>query len=114
MTSRGAAEITTNVNRQSSTPVEEIDERPDIAAQANAAPGLDQMLPPHAAELGVVANQVGELTTLLDQVASSQPVDLPLKIGRANQLTEHHARIVETQRLVEIRRDEEMPRRGNL
>ncbi len=113
ITSLGAAEITKNENRWPSTPrVEKVDERLDVAAQPNAPSGLLEVLAPHAPELRVVTNQVRQLAPLLDQVAPGQPVDLFLEAGGANQLAQYHPRIVEAERLVEVRRDQKVLRRS--
>ena len=80
MTSRGAAEITKNENRYAvEAALEELDQRRNVAGAAARAAGLDQVLAPDAAELGIVANQVGELAPLLDEVAPGQAVDLLLE-----------------------------------
>ena len=68
--------------------LEKVDERRDVAAQPHAPAGFLEVLAPHAAELRIVANQVGELAALLDEVAPGQPVDLLLEAGGANQLAE--------------------------
>ena len=77
-------------------------------AQADAAPRLDQVLLAHAAELGVVADEVGQLPALVHEVARGQALDLRLEIGGADQLAEDQPRIVEAEGLVEIRRQQEV------
>ena len=111
MTSRGAAEITKNENRWPSKPaIEEVDQRRDVVPQPDQPARLDQVLTPDAAELGVVPNQVGQLAALLHEIAPRQAVDLVLKVRGPDELAEDQAGVVETERLIEIRRDQEMPR----
>ena len=74
------------------------------AAQPDAAARLDQVLAAHAAELRVVPDQVGQLAALLDEVAGREARDLLFEARHAEQLAQHDARIVEAERLVEIRR----------
>src|SRR5690242_17534229 len=56
------------------------------------------------AELGIVQQQVGELTALLNEVQLGHPVRLALELaGRdAEYLGKNIPRVVETQRLIEI------------
>ena len=91
-------------------PVEELDQRRDVAPQPDQPARLDQVLAPDAAELGVVPNQVGQLATLLHEIAPRQALDLLLKTPGPEDLAEDQAGVVETERLIEIRRDEKMPR----
>ena len=79
--------------------------------QADTAAGLDQVLAPDAAKLGVVPDQIGELAALVDEIAAPQSVDFGVERGHAEPLGEHNARIVEAQCLVEVRRHEKMPQR---
>src|SRR4029078_13400927 len=69
------------------------------------------MLAPHAAVLGIVADEIGELAALLHQVAVRESLDLLLEATHAEQFAQFEAGIVEAQRLVEIRREQEMSRR---
>ena len=88
--------------------LEEVDQRRDVAAQPDPPPGLDQVLAPDAAELGVVTDQVGQLAALLHQVAARQALDLLVEVGDAKQLAQHDAGVVEAQGLVEVGGDEEV------
>ena len=63
----------------------------DVRAQPDAPARLPQVLAPHTAELGVVANQVRELTALLDQVRPRQAGDLLIEVGHAEQFGQHRA-----------------------
>ena len=56
-----------------------------------------------AAEFGIVPDQVGELASLLHQVTVRESRDLLLEVAHAQQFAELEARIVEAQRLIEIR-----------
>ena len=90
MTSRGAAEMTKNENRQPSMPAfEELDQRRNVVAQANPPAGLLEVLAAHAAELGIVAEQVGQLPSLLHEIAAASPSTFCWKSGGADQLAEH-------------------------
>ena len=73
-----------------------------------------QVLAPHAAELRIVTNQVGELAALLHEVAPRQARDLLLEPRRAMSSLSTSARVVEAEGLVEVGGHEEMLRRGSL
>ena len=75
--------------------LEKIDERGNVAAQPHVAPGLGQVLAPNAAELRIVTNEIGQLPTLLHQIAVREPFDLVLESRHANQLAQDEPRIVE-------------------
>ena len=60
---------------------QEFDEGLEAAFQAHAPAGFDEVLAPHAAELGVVPDQVGELAALLHQVAVREARDLVFESG---------------------------------
>jgi len=49
--------------------LQQIDQRRNVAAQANPPAGFLQVLATDAAELGIVADQIRQLPTLLDQIA---------------------------------------------
>ena len=89
---------------------EQVHERRQVAPQPHATSRLLEVLAPDAAELRVVANQIRELASLVDHVAARQPVDLFLESRRANQLAQDGSRIVEAERLIEVRRDEKVLR----
>ena len=89
--------------------LEELDERGNVAAKPDAAARFLKMLASNPPEFRVVPDEICELAPLLHQVAASQPIDLLLKLTRPNQLAEDETGIVETERLIEIRRDQEMP-----
>jgi len=56
-----------------------------------------------------VANQIGELATLLYQIASCQSAHARLEAVDAEQFGQHRARVVEAQRLIEIGREQIVP-----
>ena len=87
---------------------QEIDERTQPVLETHAFAGFDEVLAADAAEFGVVADQVGELTTLLYQVAAREARDLVLEVGDAEQLGQLGSGIVMTERLIEIGREQEM------
>src|SRR4029078_12829774 len=89
--------------------VQELDERPDVMAKADPPARLHQVLAPNPAEFGIMPNQVRELAPLMNEVAPGEPVDLLLEAVGAKQFAEHETGVVETERLVEIRRHEKMP-----
>ena len=72
----------------------EFDQRRNVVAQADAPAGLLEMLATHPAELGVVADQVGQFAPLLHQVRARQPVDFVLERRGADQLTQDQAGVV--------------------
>ena len=82
---------------------EKLHERGNVAAEPDPPASLFQVLAAHAAELGVVPQQVRELAPLLHQVAASQSVDLLLESRRADEFAQHEPGVVETQGLIEIR-----------
>ena len=88
--------------------LEKVHERGDVAAQPDAPAGFDEVLAAHAPELRIVANQVRQLAALLHEVARRQPLDLLLEIRDPEQLAEDLARIVEAERLVEVRCEEKV------
>jgi hypothetical protein len=53
------------------------------------------LFPADAAEFRIVANQVCELSALLDQIAPGEAIDLLLKSGDADQFAEDLAGVVE-------------------
>ena len=102
--------MTKNENRHALQPaIQELDQRRNVVAQPDPPAGLHQMLAAHAAEFRVVTNQVGQLAPLLHQVAAGQAIDLLLEPRRAQNLAEDETGIVETERLIEVRRHEKMP-----
>ena len=90
---------------------EQVHERRQVAPQTHATARFLEVLAPDAAELGVVANQIRELAALVDHVAARETVDLFLESRCADQLAQHGSRIVEAERLIEVRRDEKVLRR---
>ena len=82
--------------------LEQIDQRWNVTAQANPSARFIQVLPTDAAKLGIVADQIGQLPTLLDQVALGQPANLLVKVGRAEDLAQHRPRVIEAEGLIEI------------
>ena len=82
-------------------------------AEPDPPPRFHQVLTPDPTELGIVANQIGQLAPLLDEVAAGQAVDLLLEPVGPEQLAEDETGIVEAERLIEIRRHEKMPLNRN-
>src|SRR6202043_1261202 len=79
-------------------------QKPDQFRQRSLEPHpaacLDQMLPPHAAKIRVMADEIGQLATLLNEVATREARNLLLETPDAEELTQHVPGIIETQRLV--------------
>ena len=102
--SREAAEITKNEKQWPVVPRrKKIDQRGNGALEADAPAGFRQMLAPHPAKLRVMADQIGQLATLLHKIAAGKPGYPLLKSRHAQHFAQYNARIVKTQRLVEIR-----------
>ena len=59
--------------------LEQLDERRNVAAQPHPPARLPRCSRPHAAKLGIVADQIGQLAALLDEVAAGQARDLLLE-----------------------------------
>ena len=78
----------------------------DVRFQSNAFARFDEMLFPHAAVFRIVQDQVSEFSTLLHKPRARHPCHLFLEARPPQQFTEHDAGIVETQRLVEITRQQ--------
>src|SRR5204863_8763319 len=89
--------------------LQKLRERRDPVAQVHTPSGLDEVLAPHAAKLGIVADEVSELCALLDEVTRGEARDLLLEAANAEQLGQHLPRVIEAQGLVEVRRDQVMP-----
>jgi hypothetical protein len=89
----------------------EIDQGRDRVLQPDAAAGLLQMLAAHTSEFRIMADQVGEFTALLNEMAAGETGHSLLESLDAEKLGEHHARILEAQGLVEIRGEEIMTKR---
>ena len=83
-------------------PAQELGQQIDVLLEAHALAGFDEVLTAHAAEFRVVAEQVGQLRTLLDQVDGGQAPDLFIKSAQAEHLAQDDAGIVKAQRLVEV------------
>ena len=81
---------------------EHVDQLRDVLLEADATAGLDEVLAPDGPELRIVAKQVGEFASLMHEVAAGQARDLLLEAGSADELAQHHARVVEAQGLVEV------------
>ena len=92
--------------------LEEFDERRQTLLEAYALAGFDEMFAAHAAELRIVADEIGELAALLHEMAGREAGDLLLEVGDSEQLAQLESRVVEAQRLIEIRREEKMFRRS--
>src|SRR3979411_1449777 len=99
-TSRGAAEITRKEKRYPSKPpsrnltnsgnaaLSRAQCRPPPFAPHRAA-RLEQMLAPDAAKVRVVADEISQLTALLNEIAARQTRDLLLEAPDAQELTQH-------------------------
>src|SRR5690606_33622073 len=85
---------------------EQVHEVPDITLQPDAPAGLDEVLAPDTPELRVVAEQVGQLAALLDEIAARETGYFGFEIGRPDDLAEDDAGVVEAQCLVEVAGDE--------
>src|SRR5437588_3259168 len=107
--SRGAAETTAKENRQPVMPCCRNSISAAIPWRRCTASGLDEVLAPHAAKLGIVADEISELCALLHEVARGEARDFLLEGADAEQLGQHLPRIIEAQGLVEVRRDQVMP-----
>jgi hypothetical protein len=71
--------------------------------ESHAPARLNQVLAAHAAKLGIVADEVGELASLLDEIAAGKTGDFVLETGNAKELAQHITGVVIAQRLIEIR-----------
>ena len=85
---------------------EQRDELRDGALQAYPPAGLDQVLTAHAAKIRVVPDEVGELAALLHEIAGREALHALLVIGDPDEFGQHETGVVETQRLIEIRREQ--------
>ena len=74
----------------------------DVPLEPYAPAGLLQVLATHAAQRGVVQDQVGQLTPLLHQVDAGQAGDLLREAVDAEDLAEDVPGVVEAQGLVEV------------
>jgi hypothetical protein len=73
-----------------------------VPLEADAPPDLLEVRAPHAAVLGVVAQQVRQLGPRLHEVEPREPAHLVVEAGDAEQLAQQAAGVVEGQRLVEV------------
>src|SRR5579863_8898921 len=71
------------------------------------------MLPPHAAKVRIVTDEISELPALLHQVAAGETLDLLLKAAHAKQFAQYVTGVVEAQRLIEVRRQQVVFVRGS-
>ena len=82
-------------------------ERCDVLLQPDALADLDEVLPPHAAVLRVVQEQVGQLAALLHQVEPRQARHLaPRSPALPSSSLSTTPGVVEAQRLVEVARQQ--------
>ena len=77
-------------------------------AKALCGEQFDEVLVSHSTKLRVVTNQIGELAALVDEMTPCEALYLLLEVRHAEELGEHEARVVEAERLVEVRRDEKV------
>ena len=82
---------------------QELEQPRNVVLQPHPAASLDQMLAPDASKLRIVTDEIGELAALLNQIAARQTRYFLFKARGANQFAQYQTRIVETERLVEIR-----------
>src|SRR5579872_1068090 len=83
--------------------LKEARELADRALEPHPPSGLDEMLEAHAPEVRIVAYEVGELTTLLHEIAACQSAHFVLEAPDSEELREDVARVAETQGVIEIR-----------
>ena len=69
---------------------------------------FDQVRLAHAAELRIVADEVGELAALLDQVAARKSRDAFLVAVNPDKLAQHQPGVIEAQSLIEVRSQQVM------
>ena len=74
------------------------------AAYESMPLAANRLLAPNASKVRIVADQVGQLPALLDQVAARETGDLLFKVPHAEHLAQDVARVVKAQCLVEIAR----------
>jgi len=67
------------------------------------------VLPTHAAKIRIMENQIAELGTLLNEIDVRKALDLVAKAMKTNELAQHDARIVETERLIEVACEYKVP-----
>jgi len=80
----------------------EIHQRRYRAFESNPAPRLHQVFTADAAKFRIVADQIGQLAALLDEIAPGKTCNTILESGYAQQLAQHESRILEAQRLVKV------------
>src|SRR5215467_13753377 len=85
------------------TLLQEPHQRGDGALEPHTPPRLEQVLKSHPAELGIVSDEVRQLSTLLDEVGARQSGDALLVALHPEQLAQHEPRVVEAEGLIEIR-----------
>src|SRR6202042_3822660 len=90
--------------------LQKIQQRRQAGLEAHATAGLDQMLAPYAAKVRVMTDEIGELPALLHEIAACQSLLFLLETAHAEQLAQHVPRVVEAQRLIKIRCQQEMLR----
>jgi hypothetical protein len=76
------------------------------ALEPQAPSRLDEVLAPHATEVGIVADEISELSTLLDEVAAGESIDLVIETMHTQKLGEHVTGVTEAQGLIEVRGEE--------
>src|ERR1700730_12400736 len=76
----------------------------DIVLEADPLAGLNQMRATYMTELGVVQNQVAELSALLHKVHVGKAHDLVMETMKTDELAQNHAGVIKAKGLVEITR----------
>src|SRR5258707_15551048 len=90
--------------------VEQSREQRNILFKTYSLSNFDQVLFADAPVLRIVQQEVGQFPALLDEVDVGQPGDSLLEAGDVEQFAQYDSGIVETQRLIEVRRSRR-PRR---
>jgi hypothetical protein len=73
-----------------------------VLLESDSLTNLDEMVLSDSPILRVVEQEVGEFSTLLDQIYAAQAMHLLTEIIGAKQFAQHHSGIVEAQSLIEV------------
>ena len=76
--------------------------------EPDAPTGFREMFAADASKLGVVPDEIRELSALVHQVAAPQSLHLCFESRHAEQLAQDDSGIVEAQGLIEVRSDEKV------
>jgi hypothetical protein len=83
--------------------IQEVDQRRNCTLEPDAPSSFDEMLDADAAKFRIMTDQVGQLAALLHQIAVRQACDAILEAAYPQQFAQNQTRVIETQRLIEIR-----------